>query len=214
MISIENEQLRVELLDPAADRDRFGVRYCTGGYIFQVADVRKGPLLSGPTYPDSFNWFDGQGIPDSFDQSPLCDPGSDRTQTPIVGIGVCDLDRKRVKEFCAWNVEQTKDGVTMTTVQNTGSSDSNCEEPSCLPEERYALKYAFAITGRTKSSSVGFPIPSFPRRRRTTFVVSACRCVSGRIHTMSWEKTVSFVARDGRGRKVRISFSTMTQRRR
>ena len=63
MFTLSSETLVVEILDPVADQERFGVRYCTGGYIFQVTDAQHGPLLSGPTYPHDFNWFDGQGIP-------------------------------------------------------------------------------------------------------------------------------------------------------
>jgi hypothetical protein len=75
MFSLENHHLSVHVLDPENDRDRFGTRYNTGGYIFQIEDARHGPLLSGPTYPESFNTFDGQGIPDGF-RNPLRMPGS------------------------------------------------------------------------------------------------------------------------------------------
>ena len=76
MLSLGNRELEVTVLDPVADRDRFGVRYCTGGYIYQITDARVGELMSGPTFPDSFNWFDGQGIPDAFHLSPLREPNS------------------------------------------------------------------------------------------------------------------------------------------
>src|SRR3954454_18157206 len=71
MYTLTSESLEVSILDPLADQGRFGTRYCTGGYIFQITDRRHGALLSGPTYPDSFNWFDGQGIPDALNLSPL-----------------------------------------------------------------------------------------------------------------------------------------------
>ena len=73
MYPLSNTDLQVELLDPLADQARFGIRYCTGGYIFQITDARHGPLLTGPTYPEDFNWFDGQGIPDAFNLAPLHD---------------------------------------------------------------------------------------------------------------------------------------------
>ena len=77
MYTIQNQNLAITLLDPVADQERFGTRYCTGGYIFQVDDGKVGPLLSGPTYPDSFNVFDGQGIPDAFSHNPLRDKPTD-----------------------------------------------------------------------------------------------------------------------------------------
>ena len=39
MYTLSNEQLTVSILNPLADQSRFGVRYCTGGYIFQISDA-------------------------------------------------------------------------------------------------------------------------------------------------------------------------------
>lgn len=113
MYTLRNEQLTVEVLDPVADQGRFGVRYCTGGYIFQVHDARHGPLLTGPTYPESFNWFDGQGIPDAFNLMPLRDPTSKLSL--ILGIGLCDLAEQQVMEFCSWDVEIAPTSIRMRT---------------------------------------------------------------------------------------------------
>ena len=99
MFELKNAALEVQLLDPVEDRERFGVRYCTGGYIFQVRDHRHGNLLSGPTYPDSFNWFDGQGIPDAFHLQPLRDPESQDALALILGIGLCDPVAKEVHDY-------------------------------------------------------------------------------------------------------------------
>ena len=63
MYTLANDTLEVSILDPLADRERFDTRYCTGGYIFQISDTSHGDLLSGPTYPDDFDWFNGQGRP-------------------------------------------------------------------------------------------------------------------------------------------------------
>jgi hypothetical protein len=118
MYTLANDALQVSVLDPVADRDRFGVRYCTGGYIFQITDARVGELLSGPTYPDSFNWFDGQGIPDAFNLSPLTEPGGADALALILGIGVCDVQAKTVLTFCDWEITQQDASIELRTVHN------------------------------------------------------------------------------------------------
>src|SRR5215467_14433079 len=102
MYMLTNDELQVSILDPVADQARFGTRYCTGGYIFQITDANRGPLLAGPTYPASFNWFDGQGIPDAFNLHPLCEPTAANTMALIIGVGACELQQKQVMEFCRW----------------------------------------------------------------------------------------------------------------
>jgi hypothetical protein len=116
MPTLSNDALVVELLDPDRDRDRFGVRYCTGGYIFQISDRRHGPLLAGPTYPDDFNWFDGQGIPDSFNLEPLT--STERLgEALVIGVGVCDLVARRVLEYSPWTVDAGGEAVRFSTRQ-------------------------------------------------------------------------------------------------
>src|SRR5688572_29597943 len=109
MFTLKNEQLTVDVLDPVADQERFGARYCTGGYIFQVHDQRHGPLLSGPTYPDSFNWFDGQGLPEAFNLGALRAPASTDLAAMVIGIGLCSISENRLESkvitFCEWSVE-------------------------------------------------------------------------------------------------------------
>lgn len=139
MYRLENESLEVTILDPIADRERLGVRYCTGGYIFQVTDAQLGPLLSGPTYPDDFNWFDGQGIPDAFNLRPLLDPRGDEAQGLVLGVGVCDLEAREVVDFCTWTVNEGANRLDFRT------------------EHRYqsytvALKRTVTLSGRTVRS--------------------------------------------------------------
>src|SRR5262245_56648766 len=118
MYTLSNAELQVEVLDPLADQARFGPRYCTGGYIFQITDARHGPLLTGPTYPADFNWFDGQGIPDAFNLAPLRDSASTSTTALIIGVGLCELQPRQVCEFCVWQVEQAPAAIHMRTVQS------------------------------------------------------------------------------------------------
>jgi hypothetical protein len=127
MYTLKNDTLKVAILDPVGDRKRLGTRYCTGGYIFQITDVDHGDLLAGPTYPDAFNTFDGQGIPDAFNLNPLRMPTLPRRhmdpdaaqpeagQALILGIGVCDMVEDRVEDWCTWQVEATPESVRMIT---------------------------------------------------------------------------------------------------
>ena len=69
MLKLSNADLVVDLLDPAAPEDRVhqGLRFCWGGYIWQVHDRQAGPLLAGPEWPDPRPIpFNGQGLPESF----------------------------------------------------------------------------------------------------------------------------------------------------
>jgi len=127
MYTLRNDGLEIAILDPVADRERLGTRYCTGGYIFSITDAKLGDLMSGPTYPDSFNIFDGQGIPDSFNLSPLLagpaprHPHQPLPETPrdalalVLGIGVCDLDSSTVVEWCDWTVDASESTIKFST---------------------------------------------------------------------------------------------------
>ena len=118
MLSINNASLNVSILDPIADRERFGTRYCTGGFIFQVADHRAGDLLTGPTYPHSYNTFDGQGIPDAF-FTHLGNPADANDPRWLgIGIGMYDKPKNQVLEFCAWTVAEQPGRMRFETRQS------------------------------------------------------------------------------------------------
>jgi hypothetical protein len=162
MYTIQNQQLAVTLLDPDADQERFGTRYCTGGYIFQVEDAKVGPLLSGPTYPDSFNVFDGQGIPDAFNHNPL---RAERTESEgqIIGIGHCNLASNTVNEFCVWRVEQTDASITMRTEQSVGQHALELERRVFVAGRTVSSQIALKNTGQSSIPISWFPHPFFPQ---------------------------------------------------
>jgi hypothetical protein len=54
MLWRNNAEMNVAVLDPVSDQARFGMRYCTGGYIWQVTDHRIGDLIADPNYPYDF----------------------------------------------------------------------------------------------------------------------------------------------------------------
>jgi hypothetical protein len=160
---LSNVSLSVAILDPAADRERFGVRYCTGGYIYQVEDARHGPLLSGPTYPDSFNWFDGQGIPDAFNLSPLRAPGAEGSTALIVGIGLCDTQAKTVVEHCRWDVERAQDAIRMRTAHAAQGYALELERTVSLRGRTVRSATLLRNTGEQFAPVRWFPHPFYPQ---------------------------------------------------
>ncbi|MGM0675767.1 MAG: hypothetical protein ACQETQ_13830 [Spirochaetota bacterium] len=156
MYALSDDSLQVSILDPIADRDRMGPRYCTGGYIFQIEDDGR-PLLSGPTYPESFNWFDGQGIPDSFAPGALRSTHSPSSHALIPGIGVCDTSTKAVLEHCEWSVRAEARRIGFRTTQS-------------WQDYSFVLDREVSLSGRVLSSytrienltTVQMPISWFP----------------------------------------------------
>lgn len=162
MFTLKNNQLTVEILDPVADSERFGIRYCTGGYIFQVHDAQLGPLLSGPTYPDSFNWFDGQGIPDAFNLSPLKDSASEPAAL-ILGIGLCDLEKKIILEPCQWQVTQDTNVISFSTEHVFGDWRVQIQRQVTLIERSLLSWIQVENSGRRPVPIRWFPHPFFPQ---------------------------------------------------
>ena len=197
MYTLSNDQLVVSILNPVADQSRFGVRYCTGGYIFQVSDARLGELMSGPTSPDSFNWFDGQGIPDAFNQHPLRDPKGNGETALIIGIGLCNLTERTVTEFCAWDVEQGSDAIRMTTTSTGKAMPSNWNAPFRYTSGQSARTPGWSMAARP-CLSAGFPIPSTPRRLATNCLRSTFWSQSWRILATSWPPAALSGERAGR----------------
>ena len=159
---LKNNQLTVEILDPEADRDRFGIRYCTGGYIFQIHDAAHGPLLSGPTYPESFNWFDGQGIPDAFNRAPLAGPDGG----PVVlipGIGLCDTKAEVVTEFCRWRMTAGGDSIRFVTGHAFHDWKLELERTVSLAGRTVRSETAVRNNGENPLPIRWFPHPFFPQ---------------------------------------------------
>ena len=162
MLSIHSDELEVTLLHPADDRSRMGTRYCTGGYIFQVTDPRVGPLMSGPTYPDSFNWFDGQGIPDAFNLSPLRSLASPDPTALVIGIGVCDTEGKRVLEFCEWEIDAGERAVAFTTRQERNDFALELVRDVSVSGRTIVSRTRLANVGRSQIPMRWFPHPFYP----------------------------------------------------
>jgi hypothetical protein len=157
MYSLANESLNISILDPIADRRHFGTRYCTGGYVLQIDDAKLGPLLSGAEYPGPFIPFNGQGMPEAFNLSPLRENASTSPNALIIGIGLCDLDKDEVLEFCTWEVEQAPSATVMRT--------SQAYQGYALVLERAIILNNRTVRSFTRVKNTGksfFPIRWFP----------------------------------------------------
>ncbi len=163
MYALKSESLEVSILNPSADQERLGPRYCTGGYIYQVVDIRHGALLSGPTYPESFNWFDGQGIPDAFNLSPLRAPAAPGPAALIIGVGLCDLELNRVTEFCRWEIRQQPSELSMRTAQTFERFALELERTVALHRRTVRSATRLKNTGNLPIPIRWFPHPFFPQ---------------------------------------------------
>jgi hypothetical protein len=126
VFNLHNDELRVDVLDPASDIARLGPRFCWGGYIWQVHDQVAGPLLTGPEWPNPApTAFNGQGLPESFrhhtlDGRPLTWRGEQG-----VALGAGELRRTndgqvQVIAPCSWQVTSSAGRIDFATSQAIG----------------------------------------------------------------------------------------------
>lgn len=179
MLSLANDQLDVSILDPVADRARLGSRYCTGGYVYLVADRRMGVLTSGPGYPDEEYppVFDGQGLPEAF-PSPLwpdmasADPNArptPGTTTLVIGVGLVraqdDVRTMPVQEFCEWTIHRSSSTVRMETRQAFAGWALELTRELRLINRTLISETRLANVGREPIPFRWFPHPFFPNPR-------------------------------------------------
>jgi len=163
MYSLTNASLEVSILDPIADQVRLGTRYCTGGYIFQIADAVHGDLLTGPTFPESFNTFDGQGIPDAFRLGPIQRPGASDGTALIIGVGICDLEADKVREFCRWEIEHDATSIRFRTQQTFETTTLELERCVSLNGRTVRSATTLRNTGKRPLPFRWFPHPFYPQ---------------------------------------------------
>jgi hypothetical protein len=173
MYTLENDQLSISILDPQADLDRCGSRYCVGGYIYQVEDRLHGPLLTGPQYPNPQpNTFHGQGAPDMFMSALAAD------RTPVGGdVGVIGVGRVRrtssaepfsvrvnpeVSEFIPWQVTQTATNITMQAEHTFEEWGYRLLRSVELQERTLISRTEIANTGQAPLPIRWFPHPFYP----------------------------------------------------
>ena len=146
MPTLQNGELRVDLLDPVADATRLGPRFCWGGYIWQVYDHDLGSLLTGPEWPAANpSPFNGQGLPESFRHRTL--EGHPLTWRGKSGVALgagelrCDAaNQVHVTSPCRWEITHSKEQIEFTTQQTAA-------------EHAYALTRRIELSDRDVRSS-------------------------------------------------------------
>lgn len=87
MLTLKNEQLQIEILEPGKDHYSLGPRFCAGAYIWQIHHNEHGPLMTGPQWPSEEPFIsDGQGLPDVF--QPTLHPAETPDGEPVLVPGV------------------------------------------------------------------------------------------------------------------------------
>ncbi len=119
MLKLKNDSLRLEIIDPSADRARLGTRFCRGGFVWQIHDSLHGPLLAGPEYPaEPADVFNGQGIPEILRYAVLLS-GEPLTLEEgkgglIMGIGRVNADLA-ITETCPWAITTSGPSIVFKT---------------------------------------------------------------------------------------------------
>jgi hypothetical protein len=173
MFKLENLLLSIDILDPVADNNLLGSRYCAGGYIFQIRDPEKGDLLAGPTYPNGgYNAFDGQGAPEVFLTALNEDKAKACEDVVVLGVGVVTRtspitpfharDNPKVREFAKWDVEQAAGEIIMRTRQVFDKWDISIVRSVSLNARTVVSKTELSNSGEAACPLRWFPHPFFP----------------------------------------------------
>lgn len=123
MLTLANADLRVELIDPAAEQARLGPRFCWGGYIWQIHDRNVGALLTGPEWPKADPQpVNGQGLPESFRHNTTTGQALlwDGATGLAPGAGTLGRDAQGaviVTTPCTWKIDQQPARIVYHTAQ-------------------------------------------------------------------------------------------------
>ena len=172
MYILEGDRLTVLVLDPAADRDRLGSRYCAGGSIHQVIDATRGPLLAGPQWPaERPDVFHGQGAPEAFNGFPGAESVRPGEEAWVIGVGLVRRSgegpfqprtSREVTRPAAWDVRAAERSVTMGVQQSFGDWSCRLRKTVAVSGRTVRSETAIACAGAAALPVRWFAHPFFP----------------------------------------------------
>ncbi|MDF1514833.1 MAG: hypothetical protein P1S60_13570 [Anaerolineae bacterium] len=173
MYRLANNELAVDILDPVQEIEKLGSRYCTGGYIWQVTDGVKGPLLAGPHYPaPNPRVFDGQGAPDMFHRALGVEEAAVGDLVMCIGVGDVRRTSERepfdvrynpeVAEFVQWQVSHEEHRNTMEAHHSAGKRAYRMVRNVTLKAREVISHSLLSNTGDVDLPLRWFPHPFFP----------------------------------------------------
>lgn len=179
MLIVENTDLQLHVIDPSEDYSLTGSRYCSGGQIFQVIDRELGPLFSGPTYPEKYNTFDSQGLPDAFNRYPGLREAAFGDLIVAIGVGLVRYTHEIIHSFARENTEVTRP-LSWTVEPSPGVLECKAHEQYGdyayelrrrveLINRRIRITHELKNTGRSELPVRWFAHPFFPHTKN--FVV-------------------------------------------
>jgi hypothetical protein len=173
MLSIRDDSLSVDILEPVVDRHRLGPRFTTGGYVYQVRDDQAGTLLTGPEYPNATpSVTNGQGLPEIFQFTLYAREDEIPEKKLIIGVGIVENSARKtatqlhfdslVEKFCHWEVEQSSRRVLMSTSQQYGHWSLRLRKDAHLEGRSLTLSTELTNTGEGQLPYRWFAHPFFP----------------------------------------------------
>lgn len=173
MIFLKNQNLTISILHPNHDQHRFGSRYCTGGYIWQITDNKGSNLLSGPQFPDpNPTKFDGQGVPEVFETALGHDSTDIGDHVLVIGVGLVlrssskspfhVRDNPTVVDFCNWELHEKSSSVIMNTKQQYNEYSLELTREISLNQRVVSSRSTLVSTGVKDIPLRWFAHPFFP----------------------------------------------------
>ncbi|MEI7834240.1 MAG: hypothetical protein WCJ56_13710 [bacterium] len=172
MYYLQNDCMKVSILDPVADVALLGSRYVTGGYIWQITGADGVELLSGPDYPNTApDPFLGQGLPEAFETALGATEAAVGGELLVIGVGKVQRataapyhprNSPTVSEFARWDITVDDCQISMQTTQRFKEYMLTISREVMLQDNKlHSVTHVWNV-GNSDLPIRWFPHPFFP----------------------------------------------------